>query len=145
MQLSIDPGGTSGWATWHQRKLLDCHACSYECFPNLPDVTHILAELPEHYPDSPVRPSNLITLAYRLGVVVGPYVARGVPAKLVLPKEWKQQLTKTKCHARSWAKLSPAEQDIVTRRGKGLNAKALLDMLDAVALGQYAWLMGIWT
>ncbi len=108
-------------------------------------MDHVVAELPQRYPDDPVNPNNLITLAYRLGVVVGPLVARGVPVELVLPRVWKGgNPPKAIHHPRIVTKLRPAERVVYDRALGALGAKARTDLTDAVGIGQWALMTKRW-
>ncbi len=89
-------------------------------------------------------PNNLITLAVSLGVVLGPLVLAGVPVTYVKPREWKGQLPKPVHEKRIVARLKPAELEVYQRAMRPLTAKAKTDCTDAVGLGQYALLHGVW-
>lgn len=147
--LAIDPGASTGWAVYEDGRLVACGACDPQdvwlyARPAGPEVEHVFFEKPQKYPHDDIPPANLITLAVSAGIAIGPFVTYGAKVAFALPKEWKGQTPKNISHARSWAALTPGEQAVVSMRGKGLSAKALLDMLDAVALGQYALAKGLW-
>lgn len=141
--LAIDPGGSTGWAVFEDGKLLDCGACAP---PGLRwrGIQGVLVEMPQKYPHDNVDSNNLITLAYRLGRVVGPLEIEGVPIRTVHPKEWKGQLSKDVCHLRGRKKMTPPELELMDLRALPLSAKARLDMLDAVCLGLWALTTGMW-
>ncbi len=144
--LAIDPGGSTGWAVYESGLLVACGACAYDSGSTWTNVDAVVAELPQRYPDDPVNPNNLITLAYRLGVVVGPLVARGVPVELVLPRVWKGgNIPKPQHHPRIVAKLRPAERAVYDRALGALGAKARTDLTDAVGIGQWALMTKRWT
>lgn len=142
--MAIDPGASTGWAIFDSGfgTLVDCGACKP---PGLPwtGIQRVICEMPQKYPHDNIPPGNLITLAYRLGLVVGPLMAQGAVVVTVTPHEWKGTTPKDLCHRRSRAKLSPAELVLLDSALGGLKGKSD-DMLDAVALGQYAILAGLW-
>ncbi len=155
--LAVDPGNTSGWALFDGPTLIDCGTCTYpgactlheDCrqTPALGEaclastwrgVKAAIIEIPQVYPMAQQKgdPNDLIKVAYGAGVYAGRLIAMGAAVKTVKPREWKQQLPKAVCHARSWKKLTPTEQALVTTRLDRLTKKD--DLLDAVALGQWA-------
>ncbi len=143
--LAIDPGGSTGWAVYDNGALLDCGACAYDAVPWCQGVDHIAAELPQAYPHETVNPNDLVTLAYRLGVVVGPYVRQGVKVHLVLPREWKGgNIPKSVHQPRIVAKLTEPSLGVYLRALKPLGTKARTDLTDAVGIGQWALRMGLW-
>ncbi len=143
--LAIDPGASTGWALYEGTtpRLSACGVCEP---PGLQwgHIDRVIVEHPEKYPRDNVNPNNLITLAGRMGRVVGPLEVNGATIDYRKPAEWKGQESKPMSHGRSWAALTPAEQAVVVRCSRGIKAKPLLDMLDAVALGQYAIAAGLW-
>jgi hypothetical protein len=141
--IAIDPGASTGWAIFDSGALVACGACAP---PGMAwgGIDRVVAEMPQRYPHDTVNPNDLITLAYRLGRVVGPLEREGAVIHTVLPREWKGQMPKDLCHRRSRAKLTPAELAIVDAVLPTLGAKAKTDMLDAVALGQWALVAGLW-
>ncbi len=143
--LAIDPGASTGWALYEGAPLR-LTACGVCVPPGLQwgAIDRVLVEHPVKYPHDNVNPNSLIKLAVRLGRVIGPLEFAGSRIDYREPAEWKGQEPKPVSHGRSWVKLSPAEQAIVLRCGKGIGAKPLLDMLDAVALGQYAIAKRLW-
>ncbi len=141
--LAIDPGAVTGWALYESRALTACGVCAP---PGLQwgKIDRVLAEMPQKYPHDNVDPNRLLVLARNLGLVVGPLQLAGARIAYVKPAEWKDQEPKPVCHARLWKALTPAAQAIVAACGRGIQAKPLLDMLDAVALGQYALQERLW-
>ncbi len=141
----MDPGGSTGFAVYDSGVLVECGACPYDEMHNWTRIDHVVGELPQRYPDDPVDPNNLITLAYRLGVVVGPLVAAGIPVVTVLPRIWKGgNIPKSVHHPRIVARLRPAELAVYTKALAGLGAKAKTDMTDAVGIGAWAIRTGLW-
>lgn len=116
--------------------LLDCGACAP---PGLrwQGIDRVIGEMPQRYPHDPVNPQDLITLAYRLGLVLGPLLMAGVPVELVMPRDWKGTIDKVRHHPRIVGKLRPAEREVYERARKPLGEKARGDMTDAVGLGQW--------
>lgn len=141
MLLAIDPGISTGWACYGPEGLVACGAPDLPASGVRPDV--VIIEKPQAYRGSPVDPNNLITLAVRVGEYAERYRAAGAQVVLVLPREWKDQVTKVAHHPRIWAALSAREQDIVRQAGTGLGKKAVADLMDAVGLGQWATKKGI--
>ncbi len=139
----MDPGASTGWALYENGVLAECGAC----VPGARTWTHIdacVAEKPQVYPRDNVDPNNLITLAVSLGIVLGPLVLAGVPVVYVLPRDWKGQLPKDVHAKRIVARLKPAELEVYRAAYAPLDAKARTDLTDAVGLGQWALLHGLW-
>ncbi len=154
--LAIDPGASTGWALYEGARpvLTLCGVCDP---PGLQwgRIDRVLVEHPTKYPHDNVPPNNLITLAARMGRVIGPLEVAGAHIDYRKPADWKGQEPKPVCHGRSWVKLSAAEQEVVRKcastviksfvpGAKVRDGHPLLDMLDAVALGQYAIAAGLW-
>ncbi len=147
--LAIDPGASSGWALYENRLLVACGACRphevwHAALGATIRVDRVYLEKPQVYPRDDVDPNTLITLAVSAGIAVGPFVAAGARLDVVLPRQWKGQLPKKVCHARSFGALTEAERSVVGACGRGMSSKPLLDMLDAVALGQHALATRVW-
>ncbi len=147
--LAIDPGSSSGWALYENRLLVACGACRpHEVWIRAGGpvvwVERVYYEKPVYHPGSPVNPQNLITLADNAGEARGAFVSAGAKVDFVFSDDWKGQLPKKVCHARSWAVLTEPERSVVGACGRGLSSKPLLDMLDAVALGQHALATRVW-
>lgn len=151
MYLSIDPGESSGWALWSDRKLSACGAGDFLTLrlmlsTHRQGISAAVIELPQVYARKKSKgdPNDLI----RVGVQVGRYVESldrlGCKVLLVHPHDWKGTIEKAPHHAQIWASLGPAEQEIVRRNGTGLGAKALSDLMDSVGLGKWAWRMNKW-
>ena len=142
----MDPGASTGWAVFDGPTLVDCGACPYDRPPTWTHIEHVVAEIPQAYPDLRVDPNDLITLAYRLGVVVGPLAVAGIPVVTVLPRVWKGgNIGKAQHHPRIVAKLSGPPRELYERVLGTLGAKARTDMTDAVGIGQWALRTGLWT
>lgn len=107
-------------------------------------ISHIVAEKPQRYPHEPIPPEDLERLREHLRVILRPLVVAKVPVVYVYPREWKGQLPKATHARRIVAKLSPAELEVYNAAMKPLGAKAKTDLTDAVGLGQYALLHGLW-
>ncbi len=142
--LAIDPGASTGWALYTDRTLTKCGACApHAVWSLVGPVDRVLYEKPEKYPNDGVSPGNLITLAVSAGIALGCYALYQTPIDHVAPKVWKGNQPKSVCHGRSWTILTDVEREVVRECSKGVKAKALLDLLDAVALGQWA-LQTVW-
>ncbi len=151
--LAIDPGASTGYAVYEYEvechgtlttwQLLDCGAFK----PGTRTWTHIdavIAEKPQRYPHEPISPADLEALREHLRVVLRPLLAAKVPVHYVRPAEWKGQTPKPIHARRIQAKLSPPELEVYLRCMLPLGTKARTDCTDAVGLGQYAILHGIW-
>lgn len=142
--LSVDPGACAGWAYWRGDKLVACGVSSPEAFrqvvPPEAFVTSKLGviELPMVYKVSKAPPKDIVRLAVRVGILTEKMLAGGIPEVIELcPTTWKGQAPKEIHHARIFAKLSPAEQEVVRACGKGVAPSLRNNMLDAVGLGLY--------
>ncbi len=145
--LSIDPGLSTGYSIFTDGELTECGAFTPGRKVWAPsDFDRVVAEIPQVYPNSGVDPNDLITLAYRLGVILGPIVSglNAPPLRLVKPREWKQQVPKSVSHPRILAKLTHKEATLCASSCEKLGAKARGDLLDSIGLGQWALLHGIW-
>jgi hypothetical protein len=130
--LSIDPGIHTGWARWHQGRLTACGSGS----PPARGIYHVVIELPQIYPNSPVPPQSLIALAFTAGRIVGALDV--ADTKFVLPHVWKGNLHKDVHHPRVMKKLTQPELDVVAEARAAIRGK-FDDVMDAVALGLWAF------
>jgi hypothetical protein len=83
------------------RKLKSYAAASALDWP-MPPQTHdlLVVEGQKNYPHSPVRPDDLMHLAFAAGVARGHYRTPLLAAKIPLPQEWKGTVPKDIAHAR---------------------------------------------
>lgn len=142
--ISVDPGACTGWAYWRSNKLVSCGVCSPEDFKRIvPPEAFItskvgIIELPQVYKVSKAPPKDIVRLAVRVGILTEKMLAGGIPEVIELcPTTWKGQVPKEVHHARLFAKLSPAEQEVVRKCGQGIAPSLRNNMLDAVGLGLY--------
>lgn len=165
--LSIDPGGTTGWAlfeslrTSFESRMLSESLRLVACgtgYPPFDGVQKMAIELPQSYPDSPVPYQDLLSLAVTAGRVVGFYeleavvesrgsrsLGNGIEVETYLPKQWKGQLPKDVCAKRIRAVLTPSEleviaacEKIICARGGG-GKSVLHNVIDAVGIGLHAF------
>ena len=135
MRLAIDPGADTGWALYsNDGVLMDCGLG----VPPYDRADRAVLEVPQVYPKSPVNPNNLITLALRAGRHIEAVESRGGTIRTFLPHEWKQSISKEAHHARLWHSLGAAEQKVVHDAGLKYPGSKRHNILDAVALGQWA-------
>lgn len=133
MLIAIDPGKTTGWAFFCQKKLVKCGVTkgSPPALPALGLTTfEAIIEKPQTYPMSPVDSNDLITL----GILVGEwkeYLYRhGAKVELVLPTTWKGAVPKPIHGKRVLASLLKEEKAVLPKAKKHDH-----NMIDAVGLG----------
>jgi hypothetical protein len=133
--LAIDPGACTGWALFGGAG--GFVACGIGEPPFDTAIRRVVIELPQVYPNHPVPPNDLITLAFLAGRYVGTSASAGADAATVFPHEWKGNLPKDVCAARVLARLTPDECAIVDRlkvpKGK------LHNVMDAIGIGLFAF------
>lgn len=136
--IAIDPGDNAGIAVFEDAQLVQVHlviAASERCFKwDGPYNADVVCEMPEKYVRSRVSPNNLITLAYRAGYMVGCVSPKTI--KLVYPKQWKGQRSKTIDNAQTLKLLNNAEMDILNKTAT--TKSKLHNVLDAVGVGLWA-------
>jgi hypothetical protein len=141
MLLAIDPGQTSGWALYSNRKLLACGLGDPStCRWHVPSAfSKVVIEKPRIYPGGRTKnPNDVLSVAVNAGEWGGRYAQQGCAIEYVEPSKWKGQTKKEIQHARDWAKLSVEEQDVVTAAGKGMAASKRHNMLDGIGIGLWA-------
>jgi hypothetical protein len=131
--LSVDPGLCTGWASWDQKHAL-LH-CGVGTPPNC--EKHLVIEYPQIYPNQPVPPNDLITLAIQVGRYAQTAIDCGSKVSLVLPHEWKGNLPKKICNARIMKILSVDEKAIAN--AVKLPETKRHNMMDAIGIGLYAF------
>lgn len=134
--IAIDPGTRSaGVAYFLEGTLVQLNRLQNIGFGDVPtydvaDSDVLVIETPESYPNSPVNPNDLITLALQAGALSKAFPAKRVYS--VKPKQWKGQVPKNISHERILTRLSVAEISLT----KGHSH----DELDAVGIG--LWFLG---
>jgi len=147
--LAIDPGACAGWAYHTDKGIVACGIVhSGDAYKNgLIYIDHptfepdaLAVEVPQIYPKMQGDPNDLIKLAFHAGRLLQFQfsVSRIQEIKVFLPREWKGQMKKDVCAARVWDKLSPDEQAVVSRGGRGLAQSYLHNMMDAVGIALHA-------
>jgi len=94
-------------------------------------------ELPRIYNPSPVPPNDLLDLAVLVGDLRGYYRRLGFKVELVYPRTWKGTVPKKIHNARTLAKLTAAEVELLPKRPRAKDYDH--NMLDSVGLGLW-WL-----
>ena len=134
--VAIDPGGNAGIAYFESGLLVKAELMTNPLAPREREAAHkLVIEVPVIYPDSPVDPATMITLALRAGLIGGLFE----PEELIQvdPRGWKGQRPKDVDNRYTMGLLNPIERTIVntsTSRGK------LNNVIDAVGLG--LWQLG---
>lgn len=133
--IAVDPGRDTGWAFWKERTLIGCGLGTPDFKTGTPCL--VIIERPQIYPNQPVPPNDLITLA----IMVGRYAALAEEAdhevKTVLPHEWKGNLPKEISHARTLKALRAEELAVVQQADQSVAKGKRHNMLDAVGIGVY--------
>jgi hypothetical protein len=133
--LAIDPGTHTGWALFGGRNQLI--ACGLGD-PPVERAVSVVIEIPQIYPQHPVPPNDLITLAF----LAGRYVGRATcEVSTVFPHQWKGNLSKENCAARVRFRLSPEEKEVVDVLD--IPAKQLHNVMDAIGIGLFALGRGV--
>ncbi len=136
MLLAIDPGADTGWARFDVAtcRLEGCGLGAAAPGP----TSRVIVERPMIYPGGrqKARPADVIKLATRAGEAAGLYArTAGIEPEYVEPHAWKGSVDKNISHARIWAKLTPAEQAIVSDAARGVAPSKRHNILDAVGIG----------
>lgn len=144
--LGIDPGNTTGWCFITDRGVAECGvfpvaAHSLEVFDHpIYQPDQVIFEHPQAYRpgESKGNPNDLHGMVFQVGRW-WQYYGATYRSKLrwIHPAEWKGQLNKDVCAARVWSLLTTEEQLVVSRCGKGLAKKPMLDMMDAVGIALF--------
>ncbi len=113
--------------------------------PSFGGIRVMVIERPKIYPARQMKgdPNDIVTLALQAGGYMYQFRELGAQVLTVYPHEWKGQVPKDIHHPRIFKKLSLEEAAVCGAGGRGLNKKALGDMLDAIGIGQYASEMGM--
>jgi len=153
LTLCIDPGTAhTGWAVYRGTVLVGCgHTSFKKILANLQrflvpflqegDQARIVIEVPKKYKYEEHPVGDLITLAFRAGVIAG--IQHLTELVVYDPHGWKGSTPKPVHHRRVFSVLTEAEQNLVVKqtksaRCKGENQNAPSpDMLDAIGLGLF--------
>ncbi len=136
MLLAIDPGADAGWARFSGKSLVGCGLGP----PSEGPISRVLIERPAIYPGGrqKARPADVIKLAVRAGEAGGQYArTRLIEPEYIEPHAWKGSVNKEIHHARIWAKLTPAEQAVVSQAARGVAPSKRHNILDAVGIGLF--------
>jgi hypothetical protein len=139
--LSIDPGKTAGYALFHDNTLVACGLDRdtalniASAYPNL-----VLIEKPQVYRTRLQKgdPNDLITLALQAGRYQERAIVAGATVETPTPADWKKQLPKEICNARTLAALSVSERKIADAVKCAAGARH--NLLDACGIG--LWRLG---
>jgi hypothetical protein len=134
-KFSIDPGECSGWAGWDAGNRLV--GCGIGMHAWLKDAREVAVEMPQHYPQSPVPPQDLITLAFLAGRYIG--TASKAEALHFYPHAWKGNLPKDVCGSRVLHRLSAAELSVVKEADHKVPKGLRNNMIDAIGIGLFAF------
>lgn len=135
--LSIDPGVDTGWALWTWPL---CQLAAAGIGKPPVEVAYRLAvEKPQVYPQSPVPPNDLITLAMKAGRYVGAFDGPGLETVTVLPHEWKGNIPKDICEARIRRALAIPELSVATDAEMEVPKSLRNNMWDAIGIGLFVW------
>jgi hypothetical protein len=145
--LCIDPGTAhTGWAIFRGFILIAAGHTSYrkilaQLTIFLPPEAHqlgvqvtVVVEVPKKYKYEEHPVGDLITLAFRAGVIVG--LQRCPDVVVYDPYSWKGGVPKPVHHARVLSVLTPDEKALL-QQAKPAMHKLSPDMLDAVGLGLF--------
>lgn len=144
--LGIDPGKSTGWCFITDKGVVDCGV--WTCDPYSSTVfdhptyqpDKLIMEHPQIYrpTESQGDPNDLAGMIFQVGRFAQYYaMTYRTDFKVIEPAQWKRQLPKDICASRVWELLNPNEQTAVSRCGRGLSKKALLDMMDAVGIALF--------
>lgn len=133
--IAIDPGKTSGFAEFHNGKLVEAMALSErEILTKSPVGRGVcVIELPVVYPTRNVPAADLIDLAVLVGDLRGLYRRHAFETVLVKPRTWKGTTPKAIHHKRLLAALASEERDRLPLRPRAKNYDH--NMLDAIGIG----------
>lgn len=129
--LAIDPGVSTGWASFFSGRLVKCGRGAPPPEPDWVVYDAVLIECPRAYPRGKADPNDLIALARKVGRLEQLFPG----AEIVYPHTWKGSLTKDQCHVRWLLRLTDAETVVLNAGLRGVPASAHHDVRDAVCLG----------
>jgi len=137
--LAIDPGEHTGWAVYGSLSVYGPLSRLLACGLGMPPVeaaARVVIELPQVYPQHPVPPNDLITLAFLAGRYAGK-TKQDAEVSTVFPHQWKGNLPKDVCAARVRMKLTPEERDVADAAFKEgrIPAAQRHNVMDAVGIG----------
>lgn len=134
MLLAIDPGVTSGWATFKEGSLT---ACGINLTSIPPQTTRVVIEIPRIYPGGRTKnPNDVLSVAVRAGEWGGLARARGLNPEYIEPRAWKGgNVPKPIQDARDWSRLTSEEQAIVDKAARKMAPGKRNHMIDAIGIG----------
>ena len=144
--LGIDPGRTTGWCFVTDRGVTECGVWACEPYSstvfdhNIYQPDKLVMEHPQIYrpTESKGDPNDLAGMIFEIGRFAQYYaMTYRTSFKVIKPSEWKGQLDKDICAQRVFDMLNSNEQEVVSRCGRGLSKKPLLDMMDAVGIALF--------
>jgi hypothetical protein len=157
LTLCIDPGTAhTGWAIYRGTVLVGCGATSFKKILSTlqqflgpyPHVAHgvpvsvqLVIEVPKKYKYEEHPVDDLITLAFRAGVIAG--IQHLTDLVVYDPHGWKGSTPKPVHHRRVLSVLTDDEKKLLVKQTKSARhrgtdvPKISLDMLDAIGLGLF--------
>lgn len=141
--IAIDPGRTTGWATFVDSKLVHTGSVKKGLVLSLLDSStfrsyRALIELPRWYPHDHSDVNDLIDLAVQVGEVKLFLEASRCAVELVWPRTWKGTVKKEIMTERILSRLTPEELALVPLRPRARTPDH--NCVDAVGLG--LWKLG---
>lgn len=148
--VAIDPGADTGAAVFCNGSLFSAQLCKPGDVPHIPtsrDGLAVFVEMPNvrRARDTPARPNDIKTLAYRAGKTMGAiatwhaHCSGGAYQEFeVLPEEWKGQLDKVVTANKAQAALSTIESLKLTQCLVPIALGKRHNVMDAVCLGLWA-------
>lgn len=145
--VAIDPGNDTGWSKWVDRRLVACGLCHVPDYPELPftiglPIDDLIVEIPQDYgPNRTVDPNDLISLGYKVGALIGVFVAyhnlldRKFTHAVIRPNQWKGQVPKNIHHDRTLPALDAREKTVLQTVLETVPKGKRHDVKDAVCLG----------
>lgn len=133
--LAIDPGKHPGFAVFCDGLLTWCGIDAPRgLFGQRPDA--LVIERPVIYPDSPIPPEDVVSLAITAGALAERYT-RGGDVFWRPARTWKGQVPKSSTRARVLKRSTPIELAIISAAQKTIAKTYQPDMFDAIGLGHY--------
>lgn len=140
--LAIDPGRTTGWASFRGGALVVAGTSTGASagLVSLPGVGAwgVLIEMPRWYPHDHKDVNDLLDLSVRVGELKHHYEGLGHSVELVWPRTWKGNAPKEITNRRTVEALTLEEVALLPRRPRAKTHDH--NLLDAVGLG--LWKLG---
>ncbi len=134
---TLDPGKDGAFAHWKMGKLNHAGMLDSGEWREEPPYELLIAEQPVIYPNSPVPPSDVVTLALTAGAQAEK-ISQGGKILWVTAREWKGQIPKAVHHKRAIGALSGAEMAYLELWLSTIPESKRHNVIDAVALGLWA-------